>query len=111
MIKKVKSVLEKQTAAGKTFFQVTFEDDVVASGFDELFRDSVGKEFDVEIKQNGQYANVNIIKPKFGGKPFIPKNPKETALDLAVRFSTPRLELKSGDVLKVAELFLGWMKE
>lgn len=120
MIKKVKSVQEKQTQSGKTFYQVTFDDDVVASGFDEQFKDSAGKELDVEIKPNGSYTNVSIIKQNKpgGGKSFVPKNPKLEVLSLAVEFAKLKEHilpdgtekgLKSADVLAVAKSWHEWI--
>lgn len=62
MIKKVKSVSEKTTISGTQFFNVTTDDDITFSSFDAEFKDSVGKEFDVEIKENWPYKNGEIIK-------------------------------------------------
>lgn len=132
MLRKVLICTPKETNSGKVVYQLTFdgqEEEAKRQGtsFDESFKDSVGKEFDVEFKVNPaypQYQNVVLVGGKKnwkeGGKPFVPKNPKLEVLGLAVEFSKGKdrilhdgtvKEVKSADVLAIAKSWFEWINQ
>jgi hypothetical protein len=115
MLKKVKSVTEGEILSGANkgakYFKVVFDDNVMASGFDADFLGSEGKELDVEITEKGQYKNVKVIKSSSkAGKPFVSKNPRETAMGFAVSFCSSRPNMEIDGCLQVAEKILAWVR-
>lgn len=121
----------KETTSGKVVYMLTFdgsEEEAKRQGssFDESFKDSVGKEFDVDFKVNPaypQYQNVvlNGGKKNWKEKAFTPKNPKVEVLALAVEFSKGKdgtlrpdgtmKEVKSADVLAIAKSWFEWINQ
>lgn len=120
MIYKIKTSVRKDFAAtgdkpAKFCHNLTFEDGTQATIWEKAqFDDAVGKEFDLNIiegKNGSQYRTAYINEPKQGGKfPSGPKNYRPDALNAAAVFAANRPEIKSADVLKIADVFLTWIK-
>lgn len=108
---------DRQTKEGKAIYTVQ-ADDKQCTSFGDDFSSDIMTEVEVEIKEGKEYQGVKqwyISKPKAKGFQKFPAkdwtlDKRKHALQCAVEFAKGK-DVKSADVLKVADLFFDYLNQ
>lgn len=110
----------RTTKDGKTVYEIELQDGRKCTSFGTDFSGFILQEIEAEVRDSGKEFGgnkiywINLPKPAGQGGKFPAKDwnydKRKTALSLSVEFSKGK-DVKSADVMKVAESFLEWLKQ